>query len=298
MIIPLLLLLGAWFLVGALPRMRADAADKLPAIRQGARTRMSAHSEAARKAGRRKSAEWYGWAGAAAGAETVAVLGYMGRSAWHGWGDHRRRAKAAAEAYRQKRANRATADEPAVPPGDPAPVPPDGGNRATPPLPAETVTVPPDGSNLRPFRPRPAGVPAGSPSNNRGDRNMPAGVEAPDLETAVHVADELKAECTREVDEAATELAAAEAAATRADSFGSSLASAGVSGGVVEALASFADGISARVTAAKARVASADSGLAAATKAREDLRKHEAAADSLSATGGAADTTAWYGQAG
>src|SRR5450755_2751359 len=290
----ILLLLAAWFLVGAIPRMRADASDKLPAIRQGARARMGSHSSAARADGRRKSAEWYGWAGAALGAETAAVLGYMGRSAWHGWGDHRRRARAAADAYRQKRADRAAeaaATEPGtVPPDGQPPVPPDGGSRASgaagewggtewdEPLPGDPRLDP--GDNLRPFR-RPA--PSQTATDNKGDRDMPAGVEAPDLETAVHVADELKAECTREVDEAATELAAAEAAMTRADAFGNSLASAGVSGGVVEALASFADGISARVTAAKARVASADSGLAAADKAREGLRTHEAAADSLSA---------------
>jgi hypothetical protein len=298
----ILLLIAAWFLVGALPKMRSDAADRLPEIRRGARANMAAHSGASRKAGRRKSAEWYGWAGTAVAAETAAVLGYMGRSAWRGWGDHRRRATAAVQVYRQKRADRAAAAEPTepgtVPPDGLPPVPPGTGNRAADPdddwdsgwdepLPGDP-RLDPDS----PFR-RPAPSPAAP--NNRGDRPMSVATEAPNLETAVHVADALKDACTKEVDEAATELLAARAAQVRADSFGASLASAGVGGGVVEALASFADGTSARVSAAEKRVASADSGLAAATKARDDLRKHEAAADSLAATGGAADETRWYG---
>jgi len=293
----ILLLLAGWFLVGAIPRMRADAADNLPAIRQGARARMSAHSKAAREAGRRKSAEWYGWAGAALGAETAAVLGYMGRSAWRGWGDHRRRARAAAQAYRQKRADRANADAPTVPPGGPAPVPPDGGNRAAPPLPAETLSAPPDGSNLRPFRPRPAGAPAGSPSSNRGDRNMTMTAEAANLETAVQVADRMIADGQREVDAAAADLQAAEARQAATENYGSQLATAGVAGDSMDALVAYSDSAESHVAAARARVASADATLAAAQKARDGLRKHESAADALSATGGAADRTAWYGQA-
>lgn len=309
-----LLIICAWFLVGALPRMRADAADRLPAIRKTSRANMSAHSGAARGAGRRKGAEWYGWTAVATAAETTAILGYMFTSAWHGWGDHINRARRLRANRASNRASRATPDgtvpDPTVPPtvpdGTPPTVPPDGpggGNRATPPdaavpqpaapaaVPAGPALVPgpaPQNGVVTPFR-RPSGA------ASRGGNDMTMTAEAASLEMAVQVAERLIGDCLREHDDATAELQAANAAAAQMENYGAQLAGAGVRGGVMDALGEFSDATQARIAAAQTRIAGADSSLAAARKAREELRRHEAAADALQATGGAAKETAWYG---
>jgi hypothetical protein len=93
-----LYLFVAWLLIGALPAMRRDASARLPGVRGAARERMRVHAARAREDGRGKPPEWWGWT-AAWGAVAVTTAGYRaGRyvisSAWHGWGEHRRRVAA------------------------------------------------------------------------------------------------------------------------------------------------------------------------------------------------------------
>jgi len=306
----LLKLLAVWLIIGALPQLRADAAARGPQIRGRARERIKEHGRAAREDGRRKPAEWYGWALTAALLESGRAIGYIFRSAWHGWGGYRRQVQADVRRWRAKnRAKRAGAVDSGDDPHHPTTPPPSGGppphDHPTEPsatAPGEALTAPPGTTaggpagdpaatdNVRPFRRRPE-------TDDGGEMTTATG-EATNLEMAVHVADALIAKCAAELDAATHEKGFAEKDRTVADTYGGMLAQAGITGPVLDALAQFSDAVEQRIKAAEARIAAADSALQAARKARAGLKRHESAADALNATGGAANRTSWYTGAG
>lgn len=308
-------LIAAWFIIGALPRLREDSARRLPAIRAQAFSRANGHAEAARKAKQPRGPEWYGWTAAGSLMFGAEAARYLVSSAWHGWGDHRRRATTAWRGYRARAAAQTDETEPSGEPSpdgpghgtepapeafpEPATVPPAGGDAAAPedtagtvpaapqpqPAPREEPAIPPASApNVRPIR----------PAINGGPRMTAPPAEAANLEMAVQVAERLITECQREMDAAQAERVKATAMATMAEGFGASLAAAGVSGPLMDALAAYAESAEAARNAAEARIAAADAALSSAKSAREGLKVHEAAADALAATGGAADQTAWY----
>ena len=341
----------AWILIGALPRMRRDATQKVPQVRSTARTRMRDY----KTQGRRKPAEWWGWT-AAWGALSVAVEGarfgrYVVTSAWHGWGDHKRRVRALRE-RRPRRGQRRWRRPAGTPDGsgvclhapDPCespeycacscagcfaprkttpPPPPDGGSPGTapdePPRPAtpDRPAAPSQGDGP----PQPAGPPQPDPelqpaggggtggadvipfaprnspaSENKGEK--PVSAEITNLEVAEQVVSEMQRKAQRELDEALAEKSRAEQAVHDADQSASGLAAAGVTGPVMTAFTDYYEAMERAEMAARSKAVSAEQAMAAANAARGALMAHRDAADALSATGGAADRTAFYGTGG
>lgn len=119
--------------------------------------------------------------------------------------------------------------------------------------------------------------------------------EGTNLEVAAQVARQLAEMATRDVEAATQRKNDAEARIARLDAFAAQLASAGISGPVMEALSAMSENAGQRKATAEADVANANKDHVDAAKALEGFQRHEAAADSLAATGGAAKTTAFYG---
>jgi hypothetical protein len=325
----------AWVLVGALPRMRRDAAAKVPQVRGVARDRMREHAAAAEAAGRGKGAEWWGWTAAAG---TLAVAhegarfgGYMITSAWHGWGDHRRRVRALRMRSPWRRPA-VTPPGPAASPPSPPPSPPpgDGGPPHPPPPdrpggpPREAGPSPPSAPDHPAAPPRDEGPATGPPQypgagpahsgagGNDGAEVIPmpppglspagqenegapmADAEISNLEAALRVVSQMQAEARQALDAAQAEKAAAEQAMRNTEQASENLAAAGVSGPVMEAFVRYHEATEMAERAAAAKVVACDMALAAANSARGALAAHQDAADQLAATGGAARDTGWY----
>jgi len=334
----ILYLIVAWILIGALPRMRRDAADKVPRVRGTARTRMQSYSAS----GRRKPAEWWGWT-AAWGALSLGLAGagfgkYMVTSAWHGWGDHKRRVRVLrARAATVQPPWRRTADpEPdAAPPpddggngrdGGPDGPPPDGGQPGTAPAeppqatapdqPAAPAEPPQSAEPPQPAAPpqpepelQPAGTggpgnadvipfaPRNSPaSENKGEK--PVASEIQNLEAAIQVVSEMQRKAQQELDAATAEKSRAQQELRDAEQAANDLAAAGVKGPVMTAFTDYYEATERAELAAASKMVAAEQRMAAANAARGALAAHQDAAERLAATGGAADSTKWYGQAG
>jgi hypothetical protein len=337
----------AWVLIGALPRMHRDAKQKVPQVRGTARDRMKEY----KTQGRRKPAEWWGWT-AAWGALSVALAGagfgrYLTTSAWHGWGDHKRRVKALRERRPQRwRRPPGTPDgsgsclhapDPCespehcscdcagclAPQGTTPPPPPDGGSPgtapdepprpATPDRPAEPsqgaepphpAGPPQDAPELQPAGTGGAGdadiipfAPRMAPANeNKGD--TPVSAEIMDLEAAEQIASEMQRKALREFDEAGAERSRAQQALRDAEQYANDLAAAGVKGPVMESFTAYYEDMERVEAAAISKAVAMEQALAHANAARGGLMAHRDAADQLAATGGAADSTKWYGAAG
>jgi hypothetical protein len=305
----ILYIVVAWLLIGGLPKMRRDAARKVPQVRGDARNRMRDH--AARAQGHGKPAEWWGWTavwGALSAAGAAAGFGrYMVTSAWHGWGDHRARLP------RRRRSAEPPRDIPeTTPPDDPGTPPPGDGGGTVPPEPPrppavrpaepprpETATAP-----VPPEPPRPA-VPV-PPTGGNGGEEIPMRPrnsategnpveEITNLEAAIAVVSKMQQEALREFDAAGAEKANAEKALAGVEQASADLASAGVSGPVMDAFVRYHEAMEQASLAAAGKLAAYEAAKAAADAMRGALASHQDAADSLAATGGAANRTGWYG---
>lgn len=112
----------AFFLAGALPRLRRDAAENMPKARSHAYHQMRWHASDARSRKERLPGAWYGWAAAASALELGRAGRYLLVSSGRGWRDHYRRGQYLAGQYKNRKAAR---EEAATTPDGDATTPPD-----------------------------------------------------------------------------------------------------------------------------------------------------------------------------
>jgi hypothetical protein len=305
-----------WLLLGALPQMRRDAAAKVPQVRGLARERMRAHAATARTEKRARRPEWWGWTAAwaavATAQEGTRFGGYLVRSAWRGWGEHRRRAQVAGKAARAKWFPPQASEpaEPADPPSPPLPpeggTEPPGGGGTEPPSPPEGGTEPPREEEAAPPQPaentpEPELVPVGNviPFNPGKVLAEKEGAEMSgeinNLEAAVAVVREMQRRAAIALDNAIAEKQRTAQSLIDAEQSSNDLAAAGVTGPAWEAFVRYHEAVEVADNAAASAVTACELAVQAADSARGALVKHEEAAEQLKATGGAANETQWYG---
>jgi hypothetical protein len=122
--------------------------------------------------------------------------------------------------------------------------------------------------------------------------------EIQNLEAAELVVAQMQRRAQQEYDAAGAEKNKAQQALRDADQASNDLAAAGVRGPVMEAFTNYYEAMERAELAATSKAVAAEQALAAANAARGALMAHREAAERLAATGGAADSTAWYGATG